>query len=390
MSANTTQPKNKKLPRLRFPGFQDAWVDKSLGSFLTERSEYPKEKYPLYSLTIENGITPKTDRYERSFLLKSVGEAYKVVHPNDFAYNPMNLRFGALARHKDTNKVLVSKYYNIFYGNEDVDPGFLEAFLTSDRMIQFYNRMATGSLEEKKRVHYLDFVNFEKPFPTISEQKKIATFLDSVNEWLSNMQKQKESFVSYKKAMIQKIFSQEIHCKDEDGKSYPKWVERKLSDCLEYEQPTEYIVTSTEYDDSYKTPVLTAGKSFILGHTNETSGIFKEGLPVIIFDDFTTTSQFVDFPFKVKSSAMKILRAKSGTDIKFIHEAMRLIKYKIGGHGRHWISEYANFKIMVPSLPEQKKISVLLASLDDLIESKHKQIEYAEQWKKGLMQQLFI
>ena len=87
------------------------------------------------------------------------------------------------------------------------------------------------------------------------------------------------------------------------------WKEVKLGDVLDYEQPTKYIVKSTKYDDKFKTPVLTAGKSFLKGYTNETEGI-REDLPVIIFDDFTTASQFVTFPFKVKSSAMKILTTK--------------------------------------------------------------------------------
>lgn len=82
--------------------------------------------------------------------------------------------------------------------------------------------------------------------------------------------------------------------------------EYELGELLPYEQPSAYIVEITDYNDSYKTPVLTAGKSFILGYTNETEGIFDK-LPVIIFDDFTTATQYVNFKFKVKSSAMKIL-----------------------------------------------------------------------------------
>jgi type I restriction enzyme S subunit len=93
-----------------------------------------------------------------------------------------------------------------------------------------------------------------------------------------------------------------------------EWEEKKLKDCLDYLQPTKYLVSSTTYDDKYKTPVLTAGKTFILGFTDETNGIFKDNLPVIIFDDFTTATKFVDFPFKAKSSAMKILLAREKTN----------------------------------------------------------------------------
>ena len=100
--------------------------------------------------------------------------------------------------------------------------------------------------------------------------------------------------------MMQKIFNQEIRFKDDNGEDFGDWEEKSLGECLDYEQPTNYIVESTEYNNDYKTPVLTAGKTFILGYTNEENGVFQtDNLPVIIFDDFTTATQFVDFPFKV-------------------------------------------------------------------------------------------
>ncbi len=168
-----------------------------------------------------------------------------------------------------------------------------------------------------------------------------------------------------------------------------EWGEKRLGDCLDYEQPTNYIVHSTEYNDSYKTPVLTAGKSFILGYTNEEDDIF-DNLPVIIFDDFTTASQFVDFPFKVKSSAMKILKPKDRLDIRFIFGAMSQIKYKIGGHGRHWISKYSNIKFFIPNNnKEQQKIAEFLGSIDEWIENLKNQKKSFEAYKKGLMQKIF-
>src|SRR5690606_24396749 len=135
--------------------------------------------------------------------------------------------------------------------------------------------------------------------------------------------------------------------RDEGG-----WKKKELNHFLDYLQPTAYLVNSTEYNNNYKTPVLTAGKSFILGYTNENEGVFQDDLPVIIFDDFTTGSQFVKFPFKVKSSAMKILRAKKDADIKFLYESMQLIKYEVGVHQRHWISIFSNLKIPVSSPKE--------------------------------------
>ena len=110
------------------------------------------------------------------------------------------------------------------------------------------------------------------------------------------------------------------------------WTECCFEDLLDYEQPTKYIVNSTDYNDAYEMPVLTAGKSFIKGYTNETEGIF-ENLPTIIFDDFTTASQYVDFKFKVKSSAMKILVPTSKlVNMKFTFYAMQVNQIRNDTH----------------------------------------------------------
>jgi len=142
-----------------------------------------------------------------------------------------------------------------------------------------------------------------------------------------------------------------------------KWPMVELGEVLNYEQPTNYIVQSVDYKDEYQIPVLTAGKTFILGHTNEKIGIFpKEKLPVIIFDDFTTAMKFVDFPFKVKSSAMKILHAKKEKiNIRYAFFIMQKIEFTFDVHKRFWISQYSKFKIPLPPLEIQEQI---VAELD--------------------------
>ena len=143
----------------------------------------------------------------------------------------------------------------------------------------------------------------------------------------------------------------------------------ELGELLDYEQPTPYIVESTDYDEKYDIPVLTAGKSFILGYTNEKTGVYDK-LPVIIFDDFTTASRYVSFPFKVKSSAMKILTAN--TDIvlpKYIYYRMQIIQFDHSTHKRYWIQQYSKIKVAVPPLEEQQRIVArieeLFSQLDD-------------------------
>ena len=190
---------------------------------------------------------------------------------------------------------------------------------------------------------------------------------------------------------MQKIFSREIRFRDENGNDFPDWDRVELGEIVDYEQPTKYLVESTEYDDNYYTPVLTAGKTFILGYSDEEYGIFKKDLPVIIFDDFTTAFKFVDFPFKAKSSAMKILKAKSDeVNIKFVYESMTRIRFPFGEHKRYWISEYRYNKIVYPSIDEQKKISDFLNAIDKKVNAVENQLAQTQQFKKGLLQQMFV
>jgi len=143
-----------------------------------------------------------------------------------------------------------------------------------------------------------------------------------------------------------------------------------LEKLLKYEQPTQYIVTSENYDHSYKTPVLTAGQSFILGYTDESNGIYQasKSKPVIIFDDFTTSFHWVDFDFKVKSSAMKILTPTDGnlTIFRYLFYIMKSINYQPASHSRQWISKYSKFKIPIPPISIQQEIVRILDSFTEL------------------------
>lgn len=180
-----------------------------------------------------------------------------------------------------------------------------------------------------------------------------------------------------------------LRFKDELGQEYPEWSTKRLQDIVDYSQPSKYLVANSEYDDTYSTPVLTAGKSFILGYTNESQGVYAEPLPVIIFDDFTTAFKFVNFPFKAKSSAMKILIARQGENIRFIFEAMKRIKFPLSEHKRYWISEFQRENISYPSSKEQQKIADFLSAVDEKIEQLEKKRTLLEKYKQGIVQRLF-
>lgn len=173
------------------------------------------------------------------------------------------------------------------------------------------------------------------------------------------------------------------------AKTIPKgWKIKKIKDLLDYERPDKYIVESTVYLDDGKIPVLTANKSFILGYTNEDFGIYNN-VPVIIFDDFTTDSKFVDFPFKIKSSAIKILKAKNkDVNLKFVFETMRSINFPVGNHKRYYISQYQDLEVATPPINEQNKIAEILSEVDNKIDNNEQIKNELAELKKGLMQDL--
>ena len=171
------------------------------------------------------------------------------------------------------------------------------------------------------------------------------------------------------------------------------WTEYTLGELLAYEQPTPYIVKSTDYNDKYKTPVLTAGKSFVLGYTNEDFGIYNS-LPVIIFDDFTTATQYVDFPFKAKSSAMKILTANTELVLpKYIFYRMQIIRFDSSTHKRYWIQQYSKIKVQIPPILEQERIVAqieeLLSQLDSSVKTLKKTKQQLAVYRQALLKDAF-
>ena len=230
---------------------------------------------------------------------------------------------------------------------------------------------------------------YEVELPPLPEQQKIAKILTTWDRAIDTTERLIDNSKQQKKALMQQLLTGKKRLLDDEGKRFEgEWKRIELGKLLDYEQPTKYLVKSTEYSDKYSTPVLTAGKTFILGYTNEDFGIFEENLPTIIFDDFTTASKFVDFPFKAKSSAMKMLIAKEGVSIKFVYEAMQVMNFPVGGHKRHWISTFSNLTIPLPTLKEQQKIAAVLTNADKEIELLEQQLADLQQEKKALMQVL--
>ena len=183
-------------------------------------------------------------------------------------------------------------------------------------------RYAQGT--KQQNLSYDIIEKFKIAYPTFQEQEKLNKFIALLDERIATQSKIIDKLQSLIKGIRNEIFGK---LRKNIG------FNAVVGDVLDYEQPQSYIVENTEYTNE-GTPVLTANKAFVLGYTLETDGIYDKG-DCIIFDDFTLDCKYVDFPFKVKSSAIKILTAKNKELLRYTFEFLKYLDLSTEEHKRH-------------------------------------------------------
>ena len=325
------------------------------------------------------------------------------VKRNDFLFSNIGARLGTGALwESDITATFAWNVMRIIPDPRKVSPKFLAQLINSPKQSEKIQAQQSGS-----GMGFVPKATMQKlllPLPKLKEQTAIATALSDVDNLIQSLEKLIAKKEAIKTGTMQQLLTGKTRLPEfatrEDGSAkgfkqtelgrIPEdWDLVELRDLLSYEQPTKYIINGNEFLEDGTTPILTAGKSFILGYTEETHGIYRN-LPTIIFDDFTTATQFVNFPFKVKSSAMKILKPKStSVPIQLIYLLLSNIEYKVGDHKRHWISEFSSLKVRLPnSSLEQTAIATILSDMDAEIQALQQRLEKTKDIKQGMMQQL--
>ncbi|QQW95782.1 restriction endonuclease subunit S [Helicobacter pylori] len=264
-----------------------------------------------------------------------------------------------------------SKYFNSYYLHYFIQSSFFQKELKDNSLLQAIP--CKINMDKLKKCKVI--------LPPLNEQSAIANILSDLDRYLYAL-----DALILKKEGVKKALSFELLSQRKRLKGFNQaWQRVRLGDILSYEQPTKYLVATTQYLQKGFTPILTAGKTFTLGYTNDKHGIYTN-IPVIIFDDFTTDSKMVNFPFKVKSSAIKILslRDNNQADLKYIYEKLTLLKHQVTDHKRYWIDEFSNFEILLPPLNEQSAIANILSALDNEITSLKNKKRQFENIKKAL------
>lgn len=379
---------NKKLkvgnvPNLRFPQFTEEWETKKLGEIAKKIGDglhgtpiYVDES-DFYFINGNNLVNGKIELNENT---KKIDAETSLKNDKQLRENTLlisiNGTIGNIAKYNNEN-VMLGK--SVGYFNFDENSDFLYFVLQTKLIQNFFNSEQTGSTIKNLSLKTLRETLISRP--NQHEQQKIATFLSLVDERIQTQNKIIEELKLLKITLRYQLYEQILNHENE-------YVQVK--DTLNYEQPTKYLVTNTDYSsDISLIPVLTANKAFVLGYTDEEFGIYDKS-QCIIFDDFTMDIKFVNFPFKVKSSAIKILTAKPNVNLKFIFEYLSFLNLSSNEHKRHYISEIETMEMQLPNYIQQTYVADFLASIDDKIKTEFEIHTLLLKQKQYLLANLFI
>lgn len=382
------------------------WDEIPFSTLFTSTSDYTDnlQKYPLYSLTIEDGITVKTERYERSHLVKK-DNSYKVVRPNDYAYNPMNIRFGAVARHKGDIPVAVSGYYDIFTTVHKSDLAFMDSFLTCDPMITYYNKVSTGSLIEKQRVHFSDFLEFSLALPPLEERKKIAEILTTQDKVIELKEKLLAEKQRQKKYLMQQLLTGKKRLPGFDG----EWQNCRLHQIVKRIRRkntvgNENVLTiSAQYglinqSEFFNKEIASEDKSnYYLLNRNDFAynKSYSSGYPfgaikrLTRYDIGIVSPLYICFEIVGENVSLEYMEQYFEAGL-MNREIQAFAQEGARNHGllNIAVDDFFNSKLVLPSIEEQQAIVAILTAADRESELLRQDLEQEKQKKKALMQLL--
>ncbi len=356
-----------------------------MSDYLTENKERNKkgefDKTDVLSVSGDYGVVNQIELLGRSFAGASV-LPYHVVRHGNIVYTKSPLKeypYGIVKANTGVDGI-VSTLYAVYNIKNNVDAQFIEYYFSSaNRTNRYFKPIVRIGAKHDMKIGNQEVLANKVTFPNLEEQTKIASLFRFLDERIATQNKIIDKLQSLIKGIRNDVFGK---LRKNIG------FNAVVVDVLDYEQPQSYIVEDTEYTNE-GTPVLTANKAFVLGYTLETDGIYDKG-DCIIFDDFTLDCKYVDFPFKVKSSAIKILTAKNKELLRYTFEFLKYLDLSTEEHKRHYIAETQNQEFILPTMHIVSTIAHTFSALSLRMESVVKQRNMFETQKLYLLRQMFI
>lgn len=385
MTTQVKQDDIQKIPKLRFSEFSEEWEEKRLVDVFDNSRNKGNSELPIFSVTINNGLV------SRDSLGRKIANAS---NPNDnlyvgrkyLVYNMMRMWQGAVGIAEQ--ECMVSPAYVALKPKSNINSSFFIYYFERDRSLYLFESYSYGLTSDRLRLYYKDFGQIKFFKPTFSEQKKITNFLTSADNWIENLKAQKEKLEKYKKGIMQKIFSQEIRFKDENGKDFGEWEEKKLGEVCEKKSSS---ISANSLNNNF-------GGYKIYGASGEFKKVDfyqeEKACISIVKDGAGVGRVLICEPKSSVLGTLDKIKPIKNINLYFLYCFLlqfRFEKYITGSTIPHiYFKDYKKIKINLPSQSEQQKIANFFTSIDNLIEAKNKQIEKSEEWKKGLMQELFV
>lgn len=388
-----------KVPNLRFQEFSGEWEHKLLSSFATKitqkNGDYKVTN--VISNSAKNGLVSQKDYFDKDIANQDNINGYYVINNGDFVYNPRKSNespYGPINRFSSTEAGVVSPLYLCFSVNCEVNDRYLEYYFKSSKWYQFiYRNSDQGARHDRVSIRDAEFFKMKLNIPNYREQEKIASFFSLIDKKIELQTEKVEELKNYKKGIMQKIFSQELRFKDENGNEYPEWEKRRLQTIVEKKikgknplySETGNVLLNNEFMENNTEPLFVE---------NEIDVTKKDIL--ILWDGSQAGKVYTGFEGVLGSTFVAITLNKNNCNI-FIQEQLEYNLNKIqrawreGSGVPHVAKDFIeNYKIFVPCYEEQSKISKMLLNINEKIKLEEKKLQYIKELKKGLLQQMFI
>lgn len=383
--------KQNEEPILRFPEFSRQWELKKLGDLFINRRQKGNVNLPIFSVTQDRGLISRKS-LDRTMQNDAKPEDNLCVESNDLVYNTMRMWQGAIGI--ANQKCMVSPAYIVLKPRENISSKFFIQLFQKNRSLYLFTSYSYGLTSDRLRLYFKDFSDIKFHIPKYTEQQKISSFLNTIDDKITQLKKKEYLLEQYKKVVMLKLFSQELRFKDENGKDFAVWEEKKLGDIVEINKGEQ--LNKEELSETGEFPCINGGIS-PSGYTdkfnsNENTIIMSEGGASCGFLNIVKTKFWSGghcYTFKIKKEQ------KTNTNYLFQllkSNEIEIMRLRVGsGLPNIQKKDILLFKVLYcNSFPEQIKIANLLSAIDDKISYCGVQIEKMEGWKKGLLQKMFV